>query len=44
VGQPLAERHHDLEQIRLILHKAKEMDSLNWIFFEGGEPFLYYPV
>jgi hypothetical protein len=33
-----------LENVREILSQAKELSSLDWIYFEGGEPFLYYPV
>lgn len=28
--------------IELILQQAREIDSVEWIYFEGGEPFLYY--
>ncbi len=31
-----------LEDIRLILHQARQVDTLQSIYFEGGEPFLYY--
>ncbi len=34
----------NLEQITEILNQAREVDSLDWIYFEGGEPFLYYPI
>jgi MoaA/NifB/PqqE/SkfB family radical SAM enzyme len=33
-----------LEDIQEILSQTKELGSLEWIYFEGGEPFLYYPV
>jgi hypothetical protein len=33
-----------LEQIREILRQAQELPSCEWIYFEGGEPFLYYAV
>jgi len=33
-----------LEDVREILSQAKELHTLDWIYFEGGEPFLYYPV
>ncbi len=32
------------EDIRLILEQAKELETLEWIYFEGGEPFLHYAV
>ncbi len=31
-------------QIWQILGQAQELGSLEWIYFEGGEPFLYYPI
>jgi MoaA/NifB/PqqE/SkfB family radical SAM enzyme len=31
-----------LAQIREILAQAKRLGSVEWIYFEGGEPFLYY--
>ena len=33
-----------LEQIGAILAQAGELPGVEWIFFEGGEPFLYHPV
>jgi MoaA/NifB/PqqE/SkfB family radical SAM enzyme len=33
-----------IETIRIILNQAKETGSVEWIYFEGGEPFLYYQV
>ena len=33
-----------LAQIKQILEQAKDVKSIEWIFFEGGEPFLYYPT
>jgi len=32
------------EDIDLILEQAGEMGGIPWIYFEGGEPFLYYAV
>ena len=31
-------------QVREILQQAKDIPSMEWIYFEGGEPFLYYAV
>jgi hypothetical protein len=31
-----------IDTIRRILIQAKEAGSVKWIYFEGGEPFLYY--
>ena len=33
-----------LNQIRTLLDEARKIDTLNSIYFEGGEAFLYYPV
>ena len=33
-----------LKQIREVLGEAKKIGSVEWIYFEGGEPFLYYPI
>lgn len=43
-GSPFAEGTFKLAQIQTILKEAKKLDTVNWIFFEGGEPFLYYPI
>jgi MoaA/NifB/PqqE/SkfB family radical SAM enzyme len=32
------------QKVRRIMKEAKEVSTIKWIFFEGGEPFLYYPV
>lgn len=33
-----------LNQIKEVLDEALKIKTVNWIFFEGGEPFLYYPI
>jgi MoaA/NifB/PqqE/SkfB family radical SAM enzyme len=33
-----------LETIRTILDRAKDLGTVEWIYFEGGEPFQYYAV
>lgn len=33
-----------LNQLRDILRQAHTQPSIEWIYFEGGEPFLYYPL
>ena len=30
------------EQIREILEQSKRLGTVEWIYFEGGEPFLYH--
>jgi len=32
-----------LPQIRRVLDDAQKIGSVEWIYFEGGEPFLFYP-
>ncbi len=43
-GSPFAKGTFKLSQIRTILEEAKKLGTVEWIFFEGGEPFLYYPI
>jgi len=33
-----------LAQVRAALDQAAALGTVEWVFFEGGEPFLYYPV
>jgi len=33
-----------LAQIKEVLEEAKKIDTVEWVYFEGGEPFLYYPI
>jgi len=33
-----------IADIREICREAKKARTVEWIFFEGGEPFLYYPI
>ncbi len=41
---PNAEGTFTLDQIRNVLNDAKNIKTVEWIYFEGGEPFLYYPL
>lgn len=43
-GSPRQSGTMTLEQIREILRQAEEHNSIKSIYFEGGEPFLYYPI
>jgi len=43
-GSPFQMGTMTLETIRTILGQAKDTGSVGWIYFEGGEPFLYYQV
>ncbi|MFW9818494.1 MAG: radical SAM protein [Candidatus Thorarchaeota archaeon] len=33
-----------LTQIKRVLDEAMKIKTVEWIYFEGGEPFLYYPI
>jgi hypothetical protein len=41
-GSPWQSGTMTIAMIRNILEQAKETGSVEWIYFEGGEPFLYY--
>jgi hypothetical protein len=41
---PNAEGTFTLDQIQKVLDDAKKIQTVEWIYFEGGEPFLYYPL
>jgi Radical SAM superfamily/4Fe-4S single cluster domain len=43
-SSPSAEGTFTSEQIQNALEQAKDVNTLNSIYLEGGEPFLYYPV
>lgn len=43
-GSPRQRGVMTLAMIQRILDQADELDEIEWIYFEGGEPFLYYPV
>jgi MoaA/NifB/PqqE/SkfB family radical SAM enzyme len=41
-GSPWQTGTMTLQNIRCILRQARDVGTVEWIFFEGGEPFLYY--
>ena len=41
---PGAKGTFTLDQINRVLDEAEKIGSVESIFFEGGEPFLYYPL
>jgi hypothetical protein len=41
---PRAEGTFTLSQIRDVLGEARKIGTVDSIYFEGGEPFLYYPI
>jgi hypothetical protein len=43
-SSPRAKGTFSLRQIRRLLDEAVKIGTVEWIYFEGGEPFLFYPV
>jgi len=43
-GSPRQQGVMTLEVVRRILQQGRELGTIEWIYLEGGEPFLYYPV
>ena len=43
-SSPNAEGVMRISDIREILNEAQKIGSIEWIYFEGGEPVLYYPI
>lgn len=43
-GEPQAKGAFTLKQMRNILTEAKKVETVSYVSFEGGEPFLYYPI
>ncbi len=41
---PNARGTFTLEQVKNVLKQCKKIGTINQIFFEGGEPFLFYPL
>jgi MoaA/NifB/PqqE/SkfB family radical SAM enzyme len=41
---PHSEGTFTLEQFRTVLDEAVKIGTIEWIYFEGGEPFLFYPI
>ena len=43
-GSPWQSGTITLERIREILRQASQLGTVEWFYFEGGEPFLFYPI
>lgn len=43
-SSPDARGTFTLKQIRTVLDEATKIGTIKWIYFEGGEPFLFYPL
>ncbi|MGD9332905.1 MAG: radical SAM protein [Desulfobacterales bacterium] len=43
-SSPQARGTFTIDQVERVLAEAEKMGTLEWIFFEGGEPFLFFPL
>jgi hypothetical protein len=43
-GSPQARGTMTLAQIRDVLQQARDLGTVGTVYFEGGEPFLFYPI
>ncbi|MBI5418061.1 4Fe-4S cluster-binding domain-containing protein [Candidatus Poribacteria bacterium] len=43
-GSPKQKGIMTKENVQNILDQAKELSTIKWIYFEGGEPFLFYTI
>jgi len=43
-GSPNQQGVFTLERIEQALDQARELGTIEWVFFEGGEPFLFHPI
>ncbi len=41
---PRAKGTFTLAQVREVLAESKKLGTVEWIYFEGGEPFLFFPL
>jgi organic radical activating enzyme len=42
--RPNSEGTFTLKQVREVLDEARKIGTVEWAYFEGGEPFLFYPL
>lgn len=43
-GSPEQDATMTLYQVELLLEQARDLGTVEWIYFEGGEPFLFYAL
>jgi len=43
-GSPWQTGTITVERIQEVLRQASELETVEWFYFEGGEPFLFYPI
>jgi len=41
---PYSEGTFTIDQVRQVLEDARNIPTMEWIYFEGGEAFMYYPL
>jgi hypothetical protein len=41
---PNSEGTFTMKQVREALDEARKIGTIEWVYFEGGEPFLFYPL
>ena len=41
---PSAKGTFTLSQIKNVFNELLKIETLDWVYFEGGEPFLFYPL
>ena len=41
---PSREATFTFEQLRILIRQIKQVETVNIVYFEGGEPFLFYPL
>jgi hypothetical protein len=41
---PSREATFTIEQLRMLVEQTKKLGTVNTVYFEGGEPFLFYPL
>ena len=43
-SSPHAKGTFTLNQIKKVLNELKKIGTIEWVYFEGGEPFMFYPL
>jgi len=43
-SSPQAKGTFTLDQIKKVLNELAKLETIEWVYFEGGEPFLFYPL
>ena len=43
-SSPRAKGTFTLDQIKRVFNELAKIETIEWVYFEGGEPFLFYPL